>query len=315
MPDVKPEEVSVKKGDVEEASYVRRTWDVFCKELKGGVSRREAFVSTGGGAVSVKSGRDRVSKDIDTVLPLPPEVATKPRSAEEKKESRKKMTKLRSVISKRLVEVQNSSAMLTTFNEIDMTAVLKVRKLYKEQFKKRHGIKLGFMSFFVKAVVSALQTVPAINAYVDDKEIVQREYYDIGIAVAMEKGLVVPVVRNCETLSFADIEKAIAYYALKAREGGLSVDELQGGSFTITNGGVFGSLLSTPILNPPQSGILGMHSIVDRPIAIRGKVEARPMMYIALTYDHRIVDGKEAVTFLKHIKEMLETPSSLLLDL
>lgn len=248
-------------------------------------------------------------------LPAPDPIAVLPPKPEERVEKRTRMSKIRQVIAQRLVESQNNAAMLTTFNEVDMTTIIELRKRYQESFVKRHGIKLGFMSFFVKAAVSALQAIPGINSYIDGNEIVEREYYDVGIAVSSARGLVVPVLRNCEVLGFAGIETAIAHFAKKAREGGLSMDELQGGGFTITNGGVFGSLLSTPILNPPQSGILGMHKIQERPVAVQGKVEIRPMMYLALSYDHRIVDGKEAVTFLVHMKEALEYPSRFLLDI
>ncbi|MFT4552674.1 MAG: 2-oxoglutarate dehydrogenase E2 component (dihydrolipoamide succinyltransferase) [Chlamydiales bacterium] len=251
-----------------------------------------------------------------TTAPDPhPLAVTPPPSGEARPEVRKRMSRIRKVIASRLVEAQASTAMLTTFNEVDMTAVMELRKRYKDTFLKRHGVKLGFMSFFVKAVVSALMDIPGLNSYIDGDESVEREYYDIGIAVSSEKGLVVPVVRNCDRLSFAMIENAIGYFARKARSGKLAVDELQGGGFTITNGGVFGSLVSTPILNSPQSGILGMHKIQERPVAIDGKVEIRPMMYLALSYDHRIVDGKEAVTFLVNIKDTLEDPSRFLLDI
>lgn len=229
-------------------------------------------------------------------------------------ESRKRMTKIRQVIAQRLVEAQQMTAMLTTFNEVDMTSVMDVRNRYKEEFFKKHGTKLGFMSFFVKACVSALKAVPAINAYIDGNEIVQREYYDISIAVGTDRGLVVPVLRECDRKSYARIEQDIVDYATKAREGKIGVDDLQGGGFTITNGGVYGSLVSTPILNYPQSGILGMHKIQKRPVCIGDEVVVRPMMYLALSYDHRIVDGKEAVTFLVHVKEALEEPSRLLLE-
>lgn len=232
----------------------------------------------------------------------------------ERSETRKKMPKIRKIIAQRLVEAQQSSAMLTTFNEIDLTEVIEVRNRHKESFEKEHGVKLGFMSFFVKAVVSALRALPELNSYIDGDELVHREYYDIGIAVGTDRGLIVPVVRNCDTLTFAQIEQAISGFAKKARDGKIAVDDLQGGGFTITNGGVYGSLLSTPILNPPQCGILGMHKIVSRPVAINNQVVIRPMMYVALSYDHRIVDGKEAVTFLVHLKSYLEDPSKLLLD-
>lgn len=230
------------------------------------------------------------------------------------RETRRKMSKIRKVIANRLVEAQHTAAMLTTFNEIDFTAILELREKYKEAFLKKQGIKLGFMSFFVKAVVSALKEFPDLNSYIDQDDIVHREYYDIGIAVGTERGLVVPVVRDCDQLSFAQIEKEIEEYARKAKEGRLAIDDLQGGGFTITNGGVYGSLLSTPILNPPQSGILGMHKIEKRAVVIDDQIVIRPMMYVALSYDHRIVDGKEAVTFLVHIKNALEDPSRLLLE-
>lgn len=231
------------------------------------------------------------------------------------RETRKKMTKLRRVIADRLVEVKNQTALLTTFNEIDMSAIMAVREKEQENFQKKHGIKLGFMSFFVKACVAALQEFPDINARIDKDEIVYHHYFDIGVAVSTEKGLMVPVIRNADLLSYAEIEKKLKEFAEKARAGKISINEMQGGTFTITNGGVFGSLLSTPILNPPQSGILGMHNIVKRPIAVDDQIVIRPMMYLALSYDHRIVDGKESIQFLVHIKKNLEDPTRLLLDL
>lgn len=226
---------------------------------------------------------------------------------------RVKMSKLRQTIAERLVQAQQTAAMLTTFNEIDMTAVMDMRKRYKDSFKDHHGVNLGFMSFFVKAVVEALKTYPAINGFVDGTDIVYHDYCDIGVAVSTERGLMVPVLRNCESLSFAGVEQAIGEYAKKGRDGKITLDDLAGGTFTISNGGTFGSLLSTPILNPPQSGILGMHKIEERPIAINGQVVIRPMMYVALSYDHRIVDGKEAVGFLVKVKECIEDPARLLL--
>lgn len=229
--------------------------------------------------------------------------------------TRKRMSGLRRTIAQRLVEVKNTTAMLTTFNEVDMSVVMEIRSKEKEHFQKRYGVKLGFMSFFVKAVVAALKAFPQINSFIDGDEIVTFNTYDIGVAVSTEKGLFVPVIRDCDQLSFGQIEATLETYAKAVREGAISVDHLRGGSFTITNGGVFGSLLSTPILNPPQSGILGMHAIVKRPIAIEDQVVIRPMMYLALSYDHRIVDGKEAVQFLVHIKQNLEDPARLLLDL
>lgn len=231
------------------------------------------------------------------------------------RETRKKMSKLRKVIAERLVQVKNETAMLTTFNEVDMHAVMKMRTENQEAFQKKHGVKLGFMSFFVKACVSALQQFPEINARIDKDEIVYHHYYDIGIAVGTEKGLFVPVIRNADHLSFADIEKALKVFADKAKNGTITVDEMQGGTFTITNGGTYGSMLSTPILNPPQSGILGMHNIVKRAVVIDDEIVIRPIMYLALSYDHRIVDGKEAISFLMHIKKVLEDPARFLLDL
>ncbi len=225
-----------------------------------------------------------------------------------------RMTPLRRRVAARLVESQQTSALLTTFNEIDMSRVIALRKEYQERFIKRHGIKLGFMSFFVKAAIEALKAVPQVNAELRGDEIVYRNYQDIGIAVGGGKGLVVPIIRTAEHLSFAEVEKAIADYAVRARDGKLKLEELQGGTFTISNGGIYGSLLSTPIVNPPQSGILGLHKIEERPIAVAGEVVVRPMMYVALTYDHRLIDGREAVTFLVHIKERIEDPTRILLE-
>ncbi len=247
-------------------------------------------------------------KAVEAPAPQP-----QPAPAGERREIRKPMTKIRKVIAKRLVEAQQNSAMLTTFNEVDLTKVMELRSKYKDYFAKEHGAKLGFMSFFIKAAVSALQAYPAVNAFIDGDDMLYREYYDIGIAVGTDRGLVVPVLRNCDQLSFAGIEQGIGEYAVKAREGKLSIDDLQGGGFTITNGGVYGSLLSTPILNPPQSGILGMHKIQKRPVVVDDQIVVRPMMYLALSYDHRIIDGKEAVSFLVHIKDALEDPARLLI--
>jgi 2-oxoglutarate dehydrogenase E2 component (dihydrolipoamide succinyltransferase) len=245
-----------------------------------------------------------------------------PKKAEEKQSAapttsttRKRMTTLRKVIAERLVEAKNTTAMLTTFNEIDMTRVIEIRASEKESFEKKYGARLGFMSFFTKAVVAALKAVPQVGSMIDGGEIVTFHSYDIGIAVATDKGLFVPVIRGCEKLSFGEIELALAGLAKKAKEGAITVDDMRGGCFTISNAGVYGSLLSTPILNPPQSGVLGMHNIVKRPVAIDGEVVIRPMMYVALSYDHRVIDGKEAVTFLVHLKESLEEPSRLLLEL
>ena len=231
------------------------------------------------------------------------------------REERVKMTKLRQTIARRLKEAQNTAAMLTTFNEVDMTEVMALRARYKDIFEKKHGNKLGFMGFFVKACVQALKELPAVNAEIDGTDLIYKNYYHIGIAVGTEKGLVVPVVRDADQLSISGVEKTIADFGKRARDGQLKIDEMQGGTFTITNGGIYGSLMSTPILNAPQSGILGMHKIQDRPMVVNGKIEVRPMMYLALSYDHRIVDGKEAVTFLVRVKEALEDPARLVLDL
>jgi len=229
-------------------------------------------------------------------------------------EQRVRMTRLRARIGERLVEAQHTAAMLTTFNEVDMTAVKELRARYRDEFQKKHDVKLGFMSFFIKASIEALRRFPLLNASVDDTDIIYHEYFDIGVAVSTDRGLVVPILRNAEARSYAEIEKTIADYGARASSGDLGMEELTGGTFTITNGGVFGSLMSTPILNPPQSGILGMHAIQDRPVVIDGNVEVRPMMYLALTYDHRTVDGREAVQFLVALKELLEDPARLLLQ-
>ena len=231
------------------------------------------------------------------------------------REERVKMTRLRQTIARRLKDVQNTAAMMTTFNEVDMTNVMALRNHYKDLFEKKHGGKLGFMGFFVKACVQALKEIPAVNAEIDGGDLIYKNYYHIGVAVGTDKGLVVPVVRECDHKSIAEIEKTIADYGKRARDGQLKIDEMQGGTFTITNGGVYGSLMSTPILNAPQSGILGMHKIQERPVAIGGKVEIRPMMYLALSYDHRVIDGKDAVSFLVRVKENLEDPARLVLDL
>ena len=231
------------------------------------------------------------------------------------REERVRMTKLRQTIARRLKDAQNTAAMLTTFNEVDMSHVMALRNQYKDLFEKKHGVKLGFMGFFVRACVQALKELPAVNAEIDGPEIIYKNYCHIGIAVGTEKGLVVPVVRDCDGKSLAEIEKTITDLGSRARDGQLKIEEMQGGTFTITNGGVYGSLMSTPILNAPQSGILGMHKIQDRPVVVAGKIEVRPMMYLALSYDHRIVDGREAVTFLVRVKESLEDPARLVLDL
>src|SRR5437588_740870 len=223
--------------------------------------------------------------------------------------------RLRQTIARRLKDVQNTAAMLTTFNEVDMSHIMAMRAQYKDVFEKKHGSKLGFMGFFTKACVQALKDIPAVNAEIDGTDLIYKNYYHIGVAVGTDKGLVVPVVRDCDRKSIAEIEKSIADFGRRARDGQLKIDEMQGGTFTITNGGIYGSLMSTPILNAPQSAILGMHKIQERPMAIAGKVEIRPMMYLALSYDHRVVDGREAVTFLVRVKECLEDPARLVLDL
>jgi 2-oxoglutarate dehydrogenase E2 component (dihydrolipoamide succinyltransferase) len=225
------------------------------------------------------------------------------------------MTRLRARIAERLVQVQATAAMLTTFNEVDLTEVNGLRARYKERFEKQHGVRLGFTSFFVKACIEALRRYPVVNASVDGNDIVYHEYYDIGIAVSTDRGLIVPVLRDADTRSFADIEQSVGAFATRARDGAITLEELTGGTFTITNGGVFGSLLSTPILNQPQSAILGMHKIQERPVAVDGQVVVRPMMYLALTYDHRIIDGREAVQFLVAVKDALEDPARLLLQI
>ena len=261
------------------------------------------------------SGKDgRILKgdliDIMGISPKPSE-----RKIKYGQEERIKMSRLRQTIAKRLKQAQENAAMLTTFNEVDMTNIIEMRKENQEDFQKRYGIKLGFMSFFVKACVVGLKNFPAINAEIDDNEIIYKNYYNISFAVGTEKGLVVPVLRNADELSFADIEKNIISVSEKARNGKLTIEDLQGGTFTISNGGVYGSMLSTPILNPPQSGVLGMHNIVERPIAIDGEIKIRSIMYLALSYDHRIIDGKDAVSFLKNVKENLEDPRRLFLDI
>ncbi|MBZ6075832.1 2-oxoglutarate dehydrogenase complex dihydrolipoyllysine-residue succinyltransferase [Microvirga puerhi] len=261
-----------------------------------------AAIATGGAAASAPA-------------PAPVQVRAPSAPDDASREERVRMTKLRQTIARRLKDAQNSAAMLTTFNDVDMSAVMALRSQYKDVFEKKHGVKLGFMGFFTKAVIQALKDVPAVNAEIDGQDLVFKNYYHIGIAVGTDKGLVVPVVRDADLLSVAGIEKKIADFGRRARDGKLSIDEMQGGTFTITNGGIYGSLLSTPILNAPQSGILGMHRIEERPVVRNGQIVARPMMYLALSYDHRIVDGKEAVTFLVRVKEALEDPARLVLDL
>lgn len=321
---------SVKTGDVVKVDQTIGFIDastqgaVAPEQLKAALSSEKpkeapakAAPAQAGARVKVDEALQEMTKSKEMAPPLP-RISKEAPPVEQKtigRENRKKMTKLRRVIAERLVEVKNQTALLTTFNEVDMSTVMAVREKEQENFQKKHGVKLGFMSFFVKACVAALQEFPDINARIDRDEIVYHQYFDIGVAVSTEKGLMVPVIRNADVLTYADIEKKLKEFAEKARAGTISVDEMQGGTFTITNGGVFGSLLSTPILNPPQSGILGMHNIVKRPIAINDQVVIRPMMYLALSYDHRIVDGRESILFLMHIKKNLEDPTRLLLDL
>ncbi len=269
-------------------------------------------------AKAQQSGAPAEAKAPASPAPPPPPASAPAKAAPatgERKEERVRMSRIRQTIAQRLKDAQNTAAMLTTFNDVDMSAVMEARSRYKDLFEKKHGIRLGFMSFFVKAVALAVRDVPAVNASIEGDEIVYRDYLDVSIAVSAPKGLVVPVVRNAHAMSFAEIEKTIADYGKRAKEGTLTIEEMQGGTFTISNGGVFGSLLSTPILNPPQSGVLGMHRIEERPVAVDGQVVIRPMMYLALSYDHRLVDGREAVTFLVRVKEAIEDPTRLLIDL
>ncbi|MGH1577300.1 2-oxoglutarate dehydrogenase complex dihydrolipoyllysine-residue succinyltransferase [Planktotalea sp.] len=295
------------------------------KDIENAPSAKKAMAEAGISADAVTgSGRDgRVMKDdvakALAAAPAPAAVAPAPRAPvpadDASREERVKMTRLRQTIAKRLKESQNTAAMLTTYNEVDMTETMALRKEYKELFEKKHGARLGFMSFFTKACCHALKEVPEVNAEIDGTDVVYKNFVHMGIAAGTPTGLVVPVIRDADKMSFADIEKAIAEKGKRARDGKLSMAEMQGGTFTISNGGVYGSLMSSPILNPPQSGILGMHKIQDRPMAINGQVVIRPMMYLALSYDHRIVDGKGAVTFLVRVKEALEDPRRLLMDL
>jgi 2-oxoglutarate dehydrogenase E2 component (dihydrolipoamide succinyltransferase) len=278
----------------------------------------EAGVSGDGMTGSGKGGR-LTTEDVKQQLGKPAAKADapmpRPAVTGAREEQRVPMTRIRARIAERLIDAQNTAAMLTSFNEVDLKAVMELRTKYKESFEKTHGVKLGFMSFFAKAAVEALKKFPVVNASVDGSDITYHGYYDIGIAVSTPRGLVVPVVRDADQLSMADIEKSIVAYGQKARDNKLSIEDMTGGTFTITNGGTFGSLISTPIINPPQSAILGMHAINERPMVVGGEIVIRPMMYIALTYDHRIIDGREAVLFLRTIKEGLEDPARLLLQL
>ena len=285
---------------------------------------RESGVSPAAAAASGRDGRATKGDMLTAIAggaaaraPAPAPAPMRPPSAPDdaSREERVRMTKLRQTIARRLKDAQNTAAMLTTFNDVDMSAVMELRTTYRDTFEKKHGVKLGFMGFFVKACVQALKELPAVNAEIDGQDIVYKNYYHVGIAVGTEKGLVVPVVRDADRMSIAEVEKKIAEFGKRARDGQLTIEEMQGGTFTITNGGIYGSLMSTPILNAPQSGILGMHRIEERPVVLKGQVVVRPMMYLALSYDHRIVDGREAVTFLVRVKEALEDPARLVLDL
>ena len=278
----------------------------------------EKKIDLGGMTGSGKDGR--VTKGdliaMPTTVSAPPvQMRAASPATDASREERVKMTRLRATIARRLKDAQNTAAMLTTFNEVDMTSVMALRNQFKDVFEKKHGVKLGFMGFFVKACIQALKEIPAVNAEIDGDDLVYKNFYHVGVAVGTDKGLVVPVVRDADQLSIAGVEKTIGEYGKKARDGQLKIEDMQGGTFTISNGGVYGSLMSTPILNAPQSGILGMHKIQERPVAVNGQVVIRPMMYLALSYDHRIVDGKEAVTFLVRVKENLEDPQRMILDL
>jgi 2-oxoglutarate dehydrogenase E2 component (dihydrolipoamide succinyltransferase) len=273
-----------------------------------------ATIAGTGKAGRITKGDALAAIDAMAARPVAPPAVT-PAAAPHEREERVRMSRLRQTIARRLKEAQANAAMLTTFNEVDMSAVMALRNQYKEPFEKRHGVKLGFMSFFVKACVFALKEVPAVNAEIDGADLIYKNHYDIGVAVGTDRGLVVPVLRDADALGLAGLEREIGSLGKKARDGALALEDLQGGTFTISNGGVYGSLMSTPILNAPQSGILGMHKIQDRPVAIDGQVVIRPMMYLALSYDHRVVDGQGAVTFLVKVKEHIEDPRRLLLDI
>jgi 2-oxoglutarate dehydrogenase E2 component (dihydrolipoamide succinyltransferase) len=282
----------------------------------GRLTKDDVIAAAQAAGSPAKAGAQAEAKLPSTPVQQAPPPRTRPSPGNgERREERVKMSRLRQTIAKRLKDAQNTAAMLTTFNDVDMSAVIDARARYKDLFEKKHGIRLGFMAFFVKACALAAKDVPSVNASLDGDEIVYHDYLDVSIAVSAPKGLVVPVVRNAESMSFADIEKTIADFGKRAKEGTLGIEEMQGGTFTISNGGVFGSLLSTPILNPPQSAVLGMHRIEERPVVVDGQIVARPMMYLALTYDHRVIDGREAVTYLVRVKEAIEDPTRLLIDL
>lgn len=277
-------------------------------------SSKESQPQTPSASSETRAEKPKVNKIMPPAAEVAKQSATPTQQQGDRPERRVKMTRLRKRIAERLKGAQNTYAMLTTFNEVDMTNLMEMRNKYKEEFLESHGVKLGFMSAFVKASANALQYVPAVNGVIEEDDILYRDYYDVSVAVSTPKGLVVPVLRNVDSMSFSDVEKTINDLGRKARDGTLSIDEMAGGTFTISNGGVFGSLMGTPIINPPQSAILGMHATKMRPAVVDGQVVARPMMYLALTYDHRLVDGREAVTFLKRIKEIIEDPRRLLLD-
>jgi 2-oxoglutarate dehydrogenase E2 component (dihydrolipoamide succinyltransferase) len=332
---VKPASRAAEASSVEAKELERephRREEVSGEEMPPSPAARKIMAEAAVGATDVKgSGRrgqvlkhdafGAVERAAKTLLEkerkpkAPPQPRAPAPQDDAAREERVRMTRLRQTIAKRLKEAQDTAAMLTTFNDVDMSAVMQLRKDYREAFEQKHGVKLGFMGFFVKAATAALKDIPAVNAEIDGEDIVYKNYYHIGVAVGTDRGLVVPVLRDADRMSLAEIEAAIADFGKRAREGKLALEEMQGGTFTISNGGIYGSLLSTPILNAPQSGILGMHRIEERAVVRDGQIVARPMMYLALSYDHRLVDGKEAVTFLVHIKESLEDPKRLVLDL
>jgi 2-oxoglutarate dehydrogenase E2 component (dihydrolipoamide succinyltransferase) len=281
--------------------------DIAAAEIRGTGKRGQVLKG------DVLEALKRVTPEARAEAPVAARAPVAP--SDEEREQRVRMTRLRQTIARRLKDAQNNAAMLTTFNDVDMTAVMELRKTYRELFEKKHGVRLGFMGFFVKACVHALKEIPAVNAEIDGEDLVYKDYYHVGVAVGTERGLVVPIIRDAQARSLADIEKSVNDFGKRARDGQLKLEEMQGGTFTISNGGVYGSLLSTPILNAPQSGILGMHRIEDRPVVRGGQIVVRPMMYLALSYDHRVVDGREAVTFLVRVKEAIEDPQRLVLDL
>ena len=308
-PGAGPETLTPRK-DVEDAPAAKKAM------AEAGLSRDQVTGSGRDGRVMKEDVAKAVAAPVAAAAPAPAAVPRAPVPADDAaREERVKMTRLRATIARRLKDAQNTAAMLTTYNEVDMSGIMALRNEYKDVFEKKHGVKLGFMSFFVKACTHALKEIPEVNAEIDGQDIVYKNYVHMGVAVGTPSGLVVPVVRDADQMGFAAIEKKIAELGLRARDGKLSMAEMQGGSFTISNGGVYGSLMSSPILNPPQSGILGMHKIQDRPVVVNGQIVIRPMMYLALSYDHRIVDGKGAVTFLVRVKEALEDPRRLLMDI